>query len=223
VPQLLLQAYIQEPIATQNGIDMAENVTQVVKNHPFITIGGLAIAGLALYLIYKNNAGTGPGSSGSVSNQGQYYIAYVDEQPGTVNNIVNNNPPGITPPPRQGGNVITARARNSQPITAAWDTKFKGIPVRSSPGAITNFTRLIPFGQQLTITGQPVTSTGNISKSSGSDLWYPISGGGWVSQFDIGGITSVPSSSPSQGITPGPVSGTLQPWNTQQLTNFAGR
>lgn len=206
--------------------DEARDVVKGIKEHPAISIAAVVVIGLGLYYLAKKGPGAG-GNAPSAANpsgtaQGSYYVAYLDEEPSPVTTINNYPGTGTNPaPPGQptttgGGNIITARTRGSQPITAAWDSKYNGVPVRSSPGSITSYTKIIPFGQQITITGSPVTAGGNISKGSGSNLWYPISGGGWISQFDIGSITSNPPST-NTGRLPGPVTGTLQP------LQFAGR
>lgn len=92
------------------------------------------------------------------------------------------------PPPKPTSTFSTVRAQFSQPSVKAWDTKYGGIPVRTAPGVLTTFKSLIPFGTKVGITGAPVSGGSNLPGGGGTNLWYPVTGGGYVSQYDLGTI-----------------------------------
>jgi hypothetical protein len=92
----------------------------------------------------------------------------------------NNNVPA-----NQTVDYGTIRARYSLAAVSTYDKNTPGgIPVRSTPGG--KQTGVDPFGSQVQISGPAVTGASNLpGTSAGSNLWYPISSGGYISAADI--------------------------------------
>jgi hypothetical protein len=61
------------------------------------------------------------------------------------------------------------------------------IPIRDKPGG--NVIRKVGFGQRITITGDMIAGPNNYGPGAksgqGSTHWYPVSGGGYISAFDV--------------------------------------
>jgi hypothetical protein len=183
------------------------------KEHTWLTLGGLVVLGFIGYQLYQHFSGgasntgiTGSGS-GTGTDTGQYYVAYVDEQPGnvvnegpeTTTNIINNPPTvggGSTPPPKPPGVnplIQRIRARNSQTGAAGYDALHpQGVPIRSSPGG--KQVGYAPYGSAITLGSiNPITGPGNFGSGftarGGSDLWYKLPNNTYISQYDIVGFS----------------------------------
>ncbi len=103
-------------------------------------------------------------------------------------------PPGPTSPPVT--NPLTYLARGQM-----GSTNTSGIGIRNQPGGPnTQTTSNIGYGQPVQISGPAVQGQNNNPVTSGvanTNLWYPVTGGGYVSAADVvpsgGGGESLPS------------------------------
>lgn len=97
----------------------------------------------------------------------------------------------VPPVPSQGpiGDVIEyIRAAFSQGSAASYDQTHSGVPIRSSASAGNNVIGTLAYGTPIDITkAQQVTGTSNFGpgNTSGSNVWYKLPGGGYVSAYDI--------------------------------------
>jgi hypothetical protein len=104
-----------------------------------------------------------------------------------------STPPPPLPQASAGNSAVTVRSQFSQPGVNAYDTANTGIPIRTKPDITSGTLRTAPFGSTIQVAGAPVTGGGNIDPSNpriGSDIWYPVVGGGYISQFDLGNVGS---------------------------------
>jgi len=80
------------------------------------------------------------------------------------------------------------RTRFNSGVTKAYDTaNTQGVPLRATPGG--KQIGFVSYGSQISLTGQPTSSTSNFAGSSvsadkGSQLWFPVQGG-WISGYDL--------------------------------------
>jgi len=101
------------------------------------------------------------------------------------NSSSNNNTGSSIPTPSPSMLMqAEARSKNSRPEVRDWDAQNKGIVVRSSPGGAVKKT--LGYNTVITLSGQPIQGPYNLPNNAGSNMWYPVSGGGYVSQYDIG-------------------------------------
>lgn len=150
----------------------------------------IAVVALVGFLLYRNatNQGAGGATPGQTNTAGAYPNNFYNDTINITKQTDTKDHPVPHKDPGSGSQPQTAfiRAAGSQPSVAAWDKSHSGIPVRSQPGDVSTFTKLLPFGSQVSISGAPVSGGSNFPGGGGSDLWYPIAGGGYISQYDIG-------------------------------------
>lgn len=171
-----------------------------------------------LYIQHRNSTATsGAGSNGS-SNGASYQAPTPTQYTNTglpsnypvsgVPDSVYNSPINLsgpvssTGPVSLNGNPVlspttlnypaqeTVRSAGSKQGAIAYDSKYSGVPIRSLAGANGSVSRFAPFGSALSVTGGPVTGTSNFGQraTTGSDLWYPVQGGGYVSAYDLASL-----------------------------------
>lgn len=164
-----------------------------IRTHPlFMAIVAVAVI-VIIYYLYKNaqNGQTSTGTGlGQVASDGQPFLSPIGTISGGQQQPIGFPPTGNPPPPPlQGGNpplggfFTFIRNQNS---ALPWDKTYSGIPIRSAPGQTNSFTGLIPFGTQVQIVGPSVTGASNrVVGAPGSNIWWPVAGGGYVSGFDV--------------------------------------
>ncbi|HET7639227.1 MAG TPA: hypothetical protein VFK47_10870 [Ktedonobacteraceae bacterium] len=180
----------------------ASDLWRVLKGSPALLLVSVGAIGVVAYMLYKTNSSNQSVAQPASSQQSPYYVAYIDQtqnQPPPVNVTVNNPPqpaPAPTPTPTpaplpkpvlfpQSGFI---RARYTG-ITHTYDVQNpQGVPIRSSPSA-TSILRYVMYGTKITVTGPAVKGGSNFGGSnSGSTEWFPVSGGGFISAYDVTGI-----------------------------------
>lgn len=180
----------------------------VVKKSPALLITGIAGAVVVGYILIQKQGATVPSTAvpdgttlAATTTPGGYYqpqIPYIQPV------IITNNPPSVapTPPtvpslpttPATGATIPSTnifddivRTRYGNPVVKSYDTSHpQGIPIRSAPTATNNdITSYAGYGSKLQITGPAVSGTSNLGGTSGTNFWYPVAGGGYVSAFDV--------------------------------------
>lgn len=102
------------------------------------------------------------------------------------------------------GFMATIRSR-FQGITQQWDQMHPGgVPLDTTPGVMGSAS--LPYGSQIQLTGPAITGPNNMgngpNRSAGSDLWFPVKGGGFVSGYDLTG--NLPGSMPGAPVLGNP-------------------
>ncbi|SRR5579885_2820655 len=151
----------------------------------FVAIGAGV---LVVYEIKKSQSNTQQGVPASSVNgldqgslgqdQWQYYMDSGQEPPGYYGG--NPQPPPPSPSPGSGGTANIRSQEGQGGPFYNWDKGHSGVPLRSSPSLSGSITSLLPFNQQVTITGAPVQGDSN----DGNSEWYPVNGG-YVSGADL--------------------------------------
>lgn len=189
---------MNQPAPTQHT--SASDLWRVLKGSPALLLVSVGAIGLVGYMLYKSNKSntTAATDTTGATQQSPYYVAYIDQtqnQPPPVNVTVNNPPqpaPAPTPAPSPKPVVFPQsgfiRARYTG-ITHTYDVQNpQGVPIRSSPSA-TSILRYVMYGTKVTVTGPAVKGGSNFGGSnSGSTEWFPVSGGGFISAYDVTGI-----------------------------------
>jgi hypothetical protein len=94
--------------------------------------------------------------------------------------------PPSTPPPTR---TVTVRAKQTSGPNADYDKSHSGVPIHAGTSGQTPTLRLAPYGSQVQITGDAVIGASNTgSGQGGSDYWYPVVGGGYLSAWDVVGM-----------------------------------
>ena len=186
----------------------AKDLFNLVKKSPALmitAIGGVLLVGYVL--IKKSGSATVPSvpvvpdatNLAATTTPGGYYTpqsSYVEPVVVTV--------PGSTPAQSggttsTGGSTSTAtipstnlqddivRTRYGNPTVKSYDTNHpQGVPIRSQAAATTTDTiGYAAYGSKIQITGPAVSGTSNLGGTSGTNYWYPVAGGGFVSAFDV--------------------------------------
>lgn len=131
-----------------------------------------------------NNPSSNPPNTGNTGNNNN----------GNNNNgNNNNNNGGDSGSGNNNGNSNSLIETIRQRFTVSYDNSYdqnnpQGIPVRSQTGYGNDVTGYIPFGSQVNvISTTPITGGNNIGRNAttGSNLWYQLSSGGYVSASDI--------------------------------------
>lgn len=190
-------------------------------------VAGLVVLAVVTYAIHvyssrntANNATSSSPSTGtrtnggmlSASNYPQDSSAPIPYQPTYINPPVGATTPPTSYQPRpivmpMQGIFATIRQAFGLGPTAGYDTANPGgIPIRETPGG--NIIGMESFGSQTEITGTPVSGPNNFGpgSSNGSDIWYKLPGGGYISGYDVTGLQSSPkvqSSAPTTAATSG--------------------
>lgn len=111
--------------------------------------------------------------------------------------------PTPTPSPGTGATVPSTsqddivRTRYGNPSVAGYDkTHSQGVPIRSGPNT-SDTVRYAAYGSKINITGPAVAGSSNLGKTDdrGTQYWYPVAGGGYISAFDV--QSSYPAASTS--------------------------
>lgn len=100
-------------------------------------------------------------------------------------------------PPSSGGNVPPTNTGISWPYNAGvrprgtghYDTSAPGgVPVWSGTNIQSKLLKRDPYGSQIELAGGPIIGGSNYSSNSGftgSDIWYPLVGGGFINAYDL--------------------------------------
>lgn len=100
-----------------------------------------------------------------------------------------------TPTTASGQQEGLVRPRFNSDTTKAYDTKFpQGVPIHSSPSSSSPVVSFAQYASQVAITGTPTPGSNNFGTNSttGSGLWFPVSGG-YISGYDLVGFFTLPA------------------------------
>jgi hypothetical protein len=93
--------------------------------------------------------------------------------------------------------VAYVRGRYSNAQVSGYDKANPGgVPIRSSASGSATVLRLQAYGSAVTITSAAVTGASNLTTSAsgsivtGSASWLPVAGGGYISAYDVTGVSS---------------------------------
>ena len=182
-----------------------------IKEIPTPVKWGLAgIAAVVIYLYISSQSGSPGGGLFGSSNSSSQGIAPVDANglamlpPGVT--VSGGVPVGyqqmgsssgfLQSPVFLGGtqqisssNPVEATVRTAQSsgTTSQYDLKHTGVPIRTAAGGSGSIKGYAPFGSGIEVVGAPIVGTSNFPSNgqTGSDLWYPVAGGGYVSGYDL--------------------------------------
>lgn len=174
-----------------------------IREHPtMVLVGALVVVFGAFFLKSKNTTTpttTAGDTSGLQTNSSGNPIIYrdvadtfINETIGSNNTTTNTTTGPVYPPPtaiqypiEPTSNTAYIRSKNATPSEVAYDTNHTGIPIRDTPDG--KVVRYQTFGTSISIAGAAVAGKSNLPKN-GSTQWLPVTGGGYVSAFDITGV-----------------------------------
>lgn len=160
-------------------------VGSVWKNNRPLAISILVIAAAVIFILYKKSQSS--------------LVAPIDVPPttpggnlasityGNITNITKTvtQPGSPTPVPVTSASTAIIRNKQSSGIDKAWDSKYKGVPVRAQPSGNAAVVKLVPFGSTIALLQSSLTAAAN--QKGGSTQWYPVAGG-YLSAWDIASV-----------------------------------
>lgn len=175
--------------------------TAGLPNWAWLLVIGVGVtAAIVVPKLFQGGAASSPATTGGASGLGLAIdpttgLPYAVEglAPSGGGTVTSSGPPPLPTATANTGSSIFVRSQFSQPGVKDYDTANTGIPIRSAPNITSGTLKTVPFGSQIQLSGGAITGTGNIdptNPSAGSDIWYPVVGGGYISQFDIGNVGS---------------------------------
>ena len=160
---------------------------------------GLVVGGVVLFLVIRsrNSSSTGALGQNTSTAAPDPNIDPLTGVPYSVEEATNpatglpayyggpgtdGNPPPPATPGGGGGtpSTVTIRARQTSGPLATWDQAHTGVPIRSDASQATQI-GLAPFGSVVTTSGPAIAG----GTDNGSNQWFPIQGGGYISAVDI--------------------------------------
>ncbi len=196
----------------------AKDLFNLVKKSPALLITGIAGVLVVGYILVKKSGATVPSTATTDGTTLPATVTpggYYQPQQSYIQPVVPTTPsipvpvttptistPGATIPSLAQDDIV--RTRYGNPAVKSYDTTHpQGIPIRSAPAANANDTTgYRGYGTKIQVVGPAVAGSSNLGGSNGTNFWYPIAGGGYVSAFDLqssfpaaNSIATVPSSS----------------------------
>ncbi len=189
------------PIEESGKKPGVKDLFHLVKKSPALMI--TAIAGILVvgYILIKKSGATVPSTAtpdgttlAATTSPGGYYqpqAAYIQPvvitAPATPVTVAVSSTPttSATIPSTHQDDIV--RTRYGNPTVRSYDTSHaQGVPIRSAPTATpTDTTGYAGYGTKIQVIGPAVAGTSNLGGTNGTNFWYPVAGGGYVSAFDL--------------------------------------